>query len=618
MSSHSIIAKPLKFSWKCKQCRHYNSGHSAKCSSCIKYTGTGTNSTLSNNNNCTSNTNFEKTSLDNRVDLATITPVEEVETSVIIDNSIYFIENRGNISNSNNSDPLLSPKRLNPSSFVNGQSPNKVCKSLEKQSVSLLSTEQIHSSLNDNQFVFSQNQNNLNANIIKDNSWACQTCTLKNPIDHIFCSACYTEKYSENFAEKVESSGNATNSNSNERPSKDASKKICNEPSNNLNINSIAKFVVNKFSPHTSPKGRISSQKKSPMKMSTSSSRKSPNMLDFQDNSKDQEETYALAEMWTCSKCSFGYNPTWCESCDICQNSKDKSKIRQVLEQKLDADFQILTPNIIEDIPSPEQSWKCIKCTLVNSGSENACKVCGGSRLKSICYVDSATLKKGQFWDCIVCTLKNPLFARRCKACKAKVDGTGGTKDKMSMANNPKTTENEDKVSSKSKIKDRGEGPDPSATNGYEGEKVAQRTADQTNLACKGAIPKSVSVPFTSSDLTFPSLSMTSSTSFSHCQQESERNKQKVCQKSSPKQKQRSSQSHWRCSACTFDNSPTAISCKMCGSLPCVDDLIPSWTDSRPRTGGQSELMDVLREIEEQEALDKWNKIVAYCKEVSL
>ncbi|ROT82123.1 Calpain-D [Penaeus vannamei] len=51
----------------------------------------------------------------------------------------------------------------------------------------------------------------------------------------------------------------------------------------------------------------------------------------------------------------------------------------------------------------------------------------------------------------------------------------------------------------------------------------------------------------------------------------------------------------------------------MCGSSPTLGDVQVSWPGNRTYRG-QSELMDVLREMEEHEALNKWTRIVQYCK----
>ena len=66
-----------------------------------------------------------------------------------------------------------------------------------------------------------------------------------------------------------------------------------------------------------------------------------------------------------------------------------------------------------------EEHWTCKKCTLVNAVTENACIVCGGSKLKSITSIEDMTLRRGEFWTCSKCTLKNSLSIGVCSAGKA-------------------------------------------------------------------------------------------------------------------------------------------------------------------------------------------------------
>lgn len=178
--------------------------------------------------------------------------------------------------------------------------------------------------------------------------------------------------------------------------------------------------------------------------------------------------------MWTCTKCSYAYNPLWVDVCDICalrrppasltqpslttvtkddatakttaktddkpvvtinrdeksvKFSKSKSghsfdEIAAIVEvpmasfeQDLDDDVMFVSGTDAVDAPTPE--WTCKKCTLVNSIQNKVCIVCGGSKLKSISAVEDMTLRKGEFWTCVQCTLKNSLATNVCIACKS-------------------------------------------------------------------------------------------------------------------------------------------------------------------------------------------------------
>lgn len=178
--------------------------------------------------------------------------------------------------------------------------------------------------------------------------------------------------------------------------------------------------------------------------------------------------------MWTCTKCSYAYNPLWVEVCDICalrrppasltqpslitvtkddataktasksddkpaviinrdeksvKFSKSKSghsfdEIAAIVEvpmasfeQDLDDDVMFVSGTDAVNAPTPE--WTCKKCTLVNSIQNKVCIICGGSKLKSVSAVEDMTLRKGMFWTCAQCTLKNSLSTNVCSACKS-------------------------------------------------------------------------------------------------------------------------------------------------------------------------------------------------------
>ena len=85
--------------------------------------------------------------------------------------------------------------------------------------------------------------------------------------------------------------------------------------------------------------------------------------------------------------------------------------------------------------------------------------------------------------------------------------------------------------------------------------------------------------------------------------------------------------SHWECSACTFLNPSTRFSCDMCQQSRSILTLRPdsahlnssipsSRCDSSASTlcHGESELMETLRRIEENEARNRWEHIVKFCR----
>lgn len=165
--------------------------------------------------------------------------------------------------------------------------------------------------------------------------------------------------------------------------------------------------------------------------------------------------------MWTCTNCSYAYNRMWTERCEICETIRLQPTVTQpslitltkadnimassltttstattitntnsattpttgMLSFRIFLSFSLLLLDYFRLIDNPVRAggdqWTCKKCTLVNSVSDNACVVCGGSKLKSISSIEDMTLRKGEFWTCGQCTLKNSLATGVCSACKA-------------------------------------------------------------------------------------------------------------------------------------------------------------------------------------------------------
>lgn len=181
--------------------------------------------------------------------------------------------------------------------------------------------------------------------------------------------------------------------------------------------------------------------------------------------STQQQSTAAAPRMWTCTKCSYSYNPLWVDNCDICMLrrtppsltqpslitvTKDKPTISamDVVDGRTDDQSQVSinnktetvkftrsTDSIVEvpmasfeqdleddnldDTVEYPQEWTCKKCTLVNSPKCMTCIVCGGSKLKSVSTFEELTLRKGHYWVCTHCTLKNEITTTICAACKS-------------------------------------------------------------------------------------------------------------------------------------------------------------------------------------------------------
>jgi len=74
---------------------------------------------------------------------------------------------------------------------------------------------------------------------------------------------------------------------------------------------------------------------------------------------------------------------------------------------------------------------------------------------------------------------------------------------------------------------------------------------------------------------------------------------------------------------CTFENKSTTVICEMCQSSKSqvsgdrgTPRLLESGTSTLRIQRQESVVMENLRQLEERDALEKWERIVRYCKEV--
>lgn len=297
---------------------------------------------------------------------------------------------------------------------------------------------------------------------------------------------------------------------------------------------------------------------------------------------------------WTCDRCSFAENSSSDVRCSVCDALASESSLIVVakdsvrytppkrktstqsivssdpLRQNLDDDFQFLpatNTTTLNSKPS-EDRWVCKKCTLVNAADKAVCVVCGGSKISSLTSTPEATLKRGEFWMCPRCTLKNALKFKQCNACKT---------------------------------------PNPEASSSIKYNTDTGRYAAEQRVKGISSRRKLVNQTTTGSNSAAGDEGLANGTS--------------------PRDRR-----SWICDECTFENSVESPCCEMCqSSRPICINGSAVWTDTFSKhlsdsdntsivlqTKQQSELMEQLRQNEEEEALIKWQQIVQYCKEVYL
>jgi len=207
-------------------------------------------------------------------------------------------------------------------------------------------------------------------------------------------------------------------------------------------------------------------------------------------------------------------------------------------------------------------SWKCSKCTYENDAALNKCKMC------------NTVNEKSEQWNCGACTFLNKTADDSCKMCHTKRDHN---KD-VNASEAPKKDEKPPVgPSNKSRVIKR---PD--------GKKSVSPSSDTTSIEVDSPVIK----PAGKTDKT-------------------------------NKGKDPSQSKSLKCSLCTYLNPTGTDLCKMCGrtlSLYTGDQIVSMGT-LRPKhtlKRQQSLLMTELQEIEDNEALELWDHIRLYCREVCL
>lgn len=301
----------------------------------------------------------------------------------------------------------------------------------------------------------------------------------------------------------------------------------------------------------------------------------------------------SLKRMWTCRKCSYAYNPVWSSVCDICSLPRTPASLLQpnlitvTKDDSLNRHMQqmpspiVVSRDSVRYIPVKtlstasscvndsdnndnidiKSSWTCKKCTLLNIASRMTCEACGGSKLKSISHIADPTLRKDESWACPSCTLRNPLTLQSCKACKTLADFM-----EMPTDNN-------------------------------------RGIFGQQSHSPRSSLPTSIkmSTPRHSRNLI-------------------KRNGVSSVEKKNSKSKELAF-TQWHCKLCTFENKSGIGICEMCQSSKILsrDGAILDESGVNPLRIQRQEsvVMENLRHSEEREALEKWERIVRYCKETN-
>ncbi|XP_061165406.1 calpain-15-like [Saccostrea echinata] len=355
---------------------------------------------------------------------------------------------------------------------------------------------------------------------------------------------------------------------------------------------------------------------------------------------------------WTCSLCSFACNPSWSPKCTKCLKG-------QIPVGVPGANHRVKTPG--EKFPainkqhsplrkahsSPRQSpdsgdqaekmdkrfWVCNRCTFHNLVTERSCKMCGGRR-------STSELDTKNYWSCGKCTLHNPINSTLCAACGFKRETANSEppehkrKTPVSESKVTRTSKSADKQESDKKVREDGAKTSPESTatskttNSLENNKVQGKEQEKEKTPKSSQQKDKTPKSWLEKDKTPKSSLERDKTPKSSLEKNKDKEKgnksleKEKSSKSLEKAKNKSLEKNnkslekdklWSCSQCTYKNPLKMADCQMCGSGKSHRKHFDPNLITLLRQ--PSSLMEDIRKIEENEALELWQHITLFCRQ---
>ena len=145
-------------------------------------------------------------------------------------------------------------------------------------------------------------------------------------------------------------------------------------------------------------------------------------------NSKDDES--GGESFWRCSHCTYDNNPLDVDTCDMCDALRHV-QVTNAAQPKMDPSPKIADSASNNTVAS-SSAWQCLKCTFKNPSDVIICSACQYSNaavpvsdaISETVRQDSDSDSAKSGWQCSRCTLRNADTAYVCEACQNKRDTT--------------------------------------------------------------------------------------------------------------------------------------------------------------------------------------------------